>query len=125
MNYLAYVKRVRAFTPKSFLRLTTGYEGLSVRSQSDHSIGMYYKTLRTRNVGQIDNFRNKLVSFILTVTSTLDLTNTLAYNEILTEQIRNVFIVQEPDLFHANSLNEITSYPSTENLSIVLGFTQS
>ncbi len=41
-------------------------------------------------------FCSKLVYFILAVTSSLALTNTLAYYEICTLQIRNVFIVQGP-----------------------------
>jgi hypothetical protein len=33
--------------------------------------GMYYKTLRSRNLRKIDRFCNKLVSFLLSVVNTL------------------------------------------------------
>jgi hypothetical protein len=55
--------------------------------------GLYYKILRIRNARQMDS---KLVSFILLVTSTLALTNTLAYFAILTLQI---YYVQQTDRF--------------------------
>ncbi len=54
----------------------------------NHTRGLYYKILRTRNVLQIDRFRGNLVPCILSVT------NTLAYYEIRTLQTRNIFIVQ-------------------------------
>jgi hypothetical protein len=54
--------------------------------------GLYCKTL---NIQQMDRFFcSKLMYFILTVTSALALTNTLAYYKIRTLQSRNVFIVQ-------------------------------
>jgi hypothetical protein len=54
-------------------------------------MGLYYKTLQIHNVRQMDIFRNKLVSFILSVTNTIDQINTLAYCGIRTLQIRQVF----------------------------------
>jgi hypothetical protein len=58
--------------------------------------GLYYKILQIRNVQQIDRLTSKLVSFILMVTSTLSLTNTLANYKICTLRSCNVFIVQAP-----------------------------
>jgi len=40
--------------------------------------GLYYQTLLILNVQQMQRFHSKLVSFILSVASTLALTNTLA-----------------------------------------------
>ncbi len=58
--------------------------------------GLYYKTLRTRNVRKIDILRNKLVPYIVNHKHTLAWTNTLAYYGIRTLRIRNVFMVQAP-----------------------------
>jgi hypothetical protein len=58
--------------------------------------GLYHKILRTRKVWQMDRYCSKLESFILSVTNTPALTNTLAYYEIHTIRICNVFIVQAP-----------------------------
>jgi hypothetical protein len=52
---------------------------------------LYYKTLRIHNLQKIDTFHDKLTSLQLLVT------NTLAYYDICTFRIRNVFIVQGPD----------------------------
>ncbi len=51
--------------------------------------GLYYKTLRLRNLCEKDRFCCKLVSFISSVTSALSQTNTLAYQVICTLQTRN------------------------------------
>ncbi len=50
--------------------------------------------LRTCNALQMDRFRSKLVSFILSAIGNLAWANTLAYYGIRTLWIRNVFIVQ-------------------------------
>ncbi len=63
-----------------------------------YSRGLYYKTLRTHNIRQVDRFRSKLVYFILSATSSLLLTNILAYYGIRSFRIHNVFIAQAPDL---------------------------
>jgi hypothetical protein len=63
---------------------------------------MYYKTQQSRNVQQMDRFCNKLVSFILSATNTLALTNTPAYSEICTLRNRNDFIVQVLGKFYTN-----------------------
>jgi hypothetical protein len=57
--------------------------------------GQYNKTLRTCNLQEIDKFRRKLESFLLSVTNTLAWTNTLAYHGICTLRVRNVFILQK------------------------------
>jgi hypothetical protein len=61
--------------------------------------GLHYKALRIVNVQQMYRFGSKLMSFTLSVASTLALTNTLAYYEIRTLQIRNVFTVQTPAFY--------------------------
>jgi len=48
--------------------------------------GLYYKTLQTHNVHQIKKICNKLGFFILLITSSISLTNILAYYEICTLQ---------------------------------------
>ncbi len=52
---------------------------------------MIQAPLRTRNALQMDTFCSKLVSFILSVTSTLALTNALADYKIRTLEVRNTF----------------------------------
>jgi hypothetical protein len=47
--------------------------------------GQYYKTIRIRNLQEIDRFRSKLV------TNTLTLTNTLAYYRVGRLQIHNFY----------------------------------
>jgi hypothetical protein len=44
--------------------------------------GLYYTTLTTRNIMQMDRFLCKLVSFIASVTNKLALPNTLAFYKI-------------------------------------------
>ncbi len=56
--------------------------------------GAYNKTLQTRNLRKIVIFHSKLVFFLLLVTNTLALTNTLAYYRICTLTVYDVFIVQ-------------------------------
>ncbi len=43
--------------------------------------------------GKMDRLQSKLVSFLSSVTNTLDYTNTLAYNVISKSRISDVFIV--------------------------------
>jgi hypothetical protein len=57
-------------------------------------MGLYYKILRKCNVQEMDKFRSKLVSRILSVTNTLALTNTLAYYKIRTLRTHNDCIVR-------------------------------
>ncbi len=49
-----------------------------------------------RNLEQMTRFRNKPVSFLLSVTNALAWTNALAYYRIRKLRIRSVFIVQTP-----------------------------
>ncbi len=62
--------------------------------------GLYYKTLRIRNLRKMARFRYKLVSFLLLVTNTpvwtrkLARTNTLAHYGIRKLQFCSVFMAQ-------------------------------
>jgi hypothetical protein len=55
---------------------------------------LYYKILRIRNLREIDILQCKQVSLLLSITSTVDLKNTLAYRTL---RNGSVFIVQSPD----------------------------
>ncbi len=71
------------------------YMGLPERCSIEVDyLGLYYKTIRARNVRQMHRFCSKLASFILSVKNTLALTNTLACYEICTLWISHVFIVK-------------------------------
>jgi len=56
--------------------------------------GLYYETLQTRNLRNNGQISPQASAFILSVTNTLVLTNTLAYYGIHRLRIHNVFIVQ-------------------------------
>ena len=60
------------------------------------SWGLYYKTLRIRNLQNNGQILPQASAFLWSVTNTLVLTNTLAYYGIRRLQICNVFIVQAP-----------------------------
>ncbi len=77
---------------------------------------LYYKTLRTRNVHQMNRFGSKLVYLILLVKHT-SFDKTLAYYEIRTLLIRNVFIVENPVQLDHNTLNQGRQW--RERLSMV------
>ncbi len=62
--------------------------------------GLYYKTLQIRNLQKNCQILPQASAFLLSVTNTLVLTNTLAYYGICRLQIRNVFIVQAPALLY-------------------------
>jgi hypothetical protein len=55
----------------------------------------------------MNGFCSEPVSFILSVTSTLTLSNTLAYYEMRTLGICNVFVIQAPVYFFQKFCNKI------------------
>jgi hypothetical protein len=64
------------------------------------SLGLYYKALGIRNLWKIDRFRNKLVSFLLSIpfTGLDEHTNVNEHTSLL--RICNVFRVHAPGLTH-------------------------
>jgi hypothetical protein len=83
MNKMVQVtKRVIRFVEKKVGEIDSG--------------GLYYKTIRIRNLQKNGQILSQASAFLLSVTNTIVLTNTLAYCRIRRLQIHNVFIVQAP-----------------------------
>jgi hypothetical protein len=86
-------------------------------------MGLYYKTLRIRNLRKTVKFRSKLMLFLLSVTNTLVLTNTLAYYGIRRLRIHNVFIVQAPVVCSIKQFGSVM-YGKMNDLCIKIEFVQ-
>jgi hypothetical protein len=74
---------------------------VKVKGSNPDTRGLYYKTLRTRNLWQMAKFCSKLVPSLLSVPNTPAWTNTLAHYEIRKLQIRSVFIVSFFQICHS------------------------
>ncbi len=106
---------------KSFENIAIVFSKLFKTNSAEHTTGLYYKTLRTRNLQQMARFRNKLVSFLLSVewTNILVWTNTLAHYRI--HNCKSVVFLQYRSHMTTSTLVNDTTVvylllPATSNL---------